>query len=241
MSFARILSYANAYFVWLYAAGLVALLLCLNEIRGARKSRAETIFSLEKELATARERRARTALVVVLVLLAMLTVTKFALIPTRTLPPVHEPTATSMVIEPPTSISETPTPTRTRIPTRPLPTPLLPTETPTSTPIPPPPCPQPGVCITSPIAGQVVKGQVIIRGTAKIERFQFYKVEYGIGEEPQNWHSIGEVQRAPVVDGVLATWDTTGFPAGVFKLRLTVVDISGNFPPPYEVRVVIQP
>lgn len=87
---------------------------------------------------------------------------------------------------------------------------------------------------------QVITGQIAIRGTAKIEAFQFYKLEYGIGEEPQQWNSIGEIHKTPVVDDVLGVWDTTGFPVGVFKLRLTVVDITGNYPPPCEVRVIIQ-
>lgn len=240
MSFTRILSYINAYFVWLFAAGLMALVLCWREIREAQRNRAQTIFSLEKELATVRENRARRILFVVLILLAALTLAKFSVLPAQTLPPVREPTATLMVIELPTSPLATPTPTRTRIPTRPRPTPV-PVDTATPTPVPPPPCPQPGICITSPRMGQTITGQVSIWGTAKIEAFQFYKLEYGMGEEPQSWHSIGEVQRTPVVSGVLGVWDTKGFPAGVFKLRLTVVDISGNFPPPYEIKVVIQP
>lgn len=80
-----------------------------------------------------------------------------------------------------------------------------------------------------------------MRGSARIDAFQFYKLEYSIGENPQSWHSIGDIQRTPVVDGVLGMWDTTGFPAGPATLRLTVVDVSGNFPPPYDVQVTIQP
>jgi len=239
MSFVRILSFINAYSLWLYIAGLLALLFTLREIREAQKNRAETIFSLERELATVRENRARIMLVIILVLLALLTLLKFAIVPSQPLPPLREPTPTQLVIRAPTSTPATPTPTRTRIPTRPRPTRLPPTETPTLTP-PPPPCPNPGVCITFPTAGQVIRGQVTIKGSANIEAFQFYKIEYGMGAEPQQWNCIGDIQKTPVVDGVLAIWDTTGFPNGTFKLRLTVVDITGNFPPPYEVKVVIQ-
>ena len=87
---------------------------------------------------------------------------------------------------------------------------------------------------------QVIAGQVTIRGTAQIDQFQFYKLEYGLGENPQQWNSIGDIHRSPVADGALGVWDTAGFPNGVFKLRLTVVDASGNFPAPCEVRVIIQ-
>jgi hypothetical protein len=96
------------------------------------------------------------------------------------------------------------------------------------------------VCIIAPARGQVVSGEVVIRGTANIEAFQFYKVEYGLGDSPQQWHSLGDVRTTPVQDGTLVTWNTTGFPNDTFTLRLTVVDLSGNFGPPYEVRVVVQ-
>ena len=78
-----------------------------------------------------------------------------------------------------------------------------------------------------------------IRGTALIDRFQFYKVEYGQGENPQQWHSVSDIRKQPVGDGLLDTWNATGFPPGVYKLRLTVVDMTGNFAPPHEIRVII--
>jgi hypothetical protein len=61
-----------------------------------------------------------------------------------------------------------------------------------------------------------------------------------MGDAPELWNSIGDVARTPVVDGTLGVWNTEGFPEGVYQVRLTVVDTSGNFPPPHEVRVVIQ-
>jgi len=235
----KILSFINVYSLWLYAAGFLVAVFSLREVSEARKDRVQTIFSLEKELASIRENRARTVLVIVGALLVLLTLLKFAVVPSQTLPPLQEPTPTQIVILVPTSTPVTPTPTRTRIPTRPRPTPVPPTETPTLTPA-PPLCPQPGVRITSPTMNQVASGQVVIRGTAKVEAFQFYKLEYGIGEDPEQWHSIGELHRTSVVDDVLGTWDVTGFPGGVSKLRLTVVDMTGNFPPPCEVQVIIQ-
>jgi len=241
MSGAMVLAYIKTYYIWIVAAGLAVLIWCIREIREAQRGRTQTIFSLERELAGVRESRARLVLVAVLGVLALFTLLRFAVIPSRRLPPVREPTPTQVLILLRTSTPAPPTPTRTRIPTRPRPTQLPSAETPTSAPQPLPRCPLPGVCITSPAAGEAVKGQIPIRGTANIDAFQFYKVEYGMGEAPQQWNSIGDVQRTPVVDGVLAVWNTTGFPAGVFKLRLTVVEASGNFPPPYEIRVIVQP
>jgi hypothetical protein len=240
MSFAGILSLINQYSMWLYAVGFLALLLTLYELRNASKSRAETIFSLEKELASARESRARNALILILALLSLLTVVRFAILPSQSSSLIPTPTPTRLLLQPPTSIPPTPTLTLTRIPTRPRPTAMPPTETPTATAVPPPPCPQPGICITSPVADQTISGQVPVQGTASIESFQFYKIEYGFGETPEQWHSIGSVYRSPVVNGTLVVWDTSGFPNDVARLRLTVVDTSGNFPPPFEVRVIIQ-
>jgi hypothetical protein len=240
MTFATILSLINQYSLWLYAVGFLALLLTLYELRSASRSRAETIFSLEKELASARENRARSALILVLALLSLLTVVRFAIVPSQSLALPPTPTPTRFFLQPPTPVPSTPTPTLTRIPTRPRPTPMPPTETPTPTMVPPPPCPRPGICITSPLPDQTISGTVSVQGTASIEPFQFYKMEYGLGEIPEQWHSIGSVSRTPVVNGTLVVWDTSGFPNGVAWLRLTVVDVSGNFPPPFEVRVTIQ-
>ena len=86
-----------------------------------------------------------------------------------------------------------------------------------------------------------VSGNVEIRGTAAIERFQFYKIEYGMGEKPSSWNSIGDIRKQAVADGVLASWNVAGFPPGVYKLRLTVVDMTGNFAPPHEIRVIVGP
>ncbi len=240
MNSATILSLINVYAVWLYAVGVIALLYALFELRAASKNLSETIFSLEKEFAAARERRARTGLLFVLTALALLTVIRFGIAPAQPVAVQPEPTRTRLVIELPTPEPITPTPTLTRIPTRPRPTPLAPTETPTATPLPPPPCPLLNTCISSPMANEVVSGEVTVRGTATTEAFQFYKVEYGWGETPERWNSIGDIQTSPVVDGTLTLWNTVGLEDGVYALRLTVVDVSGNFGPPYEVPVVVQ-
>jgi hypothetical protein len=243
MILARIISLIDMYAPWLYLLGLLGLLYALYELWAARKSRAETIFSLEKEFAARREGRARMLLIAAVALLTVVTVLKFGLAPGDTLIPTPVPTPTRLVLVPPTEVPVTPTPTRTPIPTRPRPT-APPPATPTPTApaaVPTAPCPRLDICISSPAPNSTVSGQVTIRGTANIEAFQFYKVEYGMGEEPIQWNSIGDVRRERVVNGTLAMWDTSGFPQGPYILRLTVVDLSGNFPTPHEVRVVIQP
>ncbi len=164
MSFANILFLINQYSIWLYAVGSLALLLTLYELRSARRGRAETIFSLEKELASARENRARSAFVLIFALLSLLTMIRFAIVPSQSLSMPPTPTPTTFFLQPPTLVPATPTPTLTRIPTRPRPTPMPLTETPTPTAVPPPPCPQPDVCITSPVPDQTISGTVSVQG-----------------------------------------------------------------------------
>lgn len=88
--------------------------------------------------------------------------------------------------------------------------------------------------------GAAVSGRVGVQGTATHSQFQFYKVELGGGEQPTTWGVLNDVHRAPVLGGVLEEFDTTSVPNGVHWLRLTVVDRTGNFPPPCEVRVIVQ-
>jgi tetratricopeptide (TPR) repeat protein len=97
-----------------------------------------------------------------------------------------------------------------------------------------------GYAITSPVPNAQLSGRVAIRGTATLPDFQFYKVEYGIGRNPGHWSSIGEVVREPVIDGELIIWDTTSLPPGEYVIRLTVVDTTGNYPPPYEVAIKVE-
>lgn len=85
------------------------------------------------------------------------------------------------------------------------------------------------VIITSPQPNATVRGLVIIRGSATVPNFQFFKVEYGRGASPTDWHIIGSTRPTPVIDGILAQWDTTTLPDGVYTLRLQAVKNDGNY------------
>lgn len=72
-------------------------------------------------------------------------------------------------------------------------------------------------------------------GTANIDEFQRYKVEWGPGLSPMEdeWVSVsGREPTEPVVNGVLDTWDTSPLPSGDYTLRLTVVRLDYNYPEP---------
>lgn len=84
--------------------------------------------------------------------------------------------------------------------------------------------------IRSPKDGDDVNGVVPVMGTADFDpqQVQFYKVEIGEGEEPQEWITIGETHNAPVVNGQLETLLADAFEPGTYSLRLVVITLDGN-------------
>ncbi len=83
--------------------------------------------------------------------------------------------------------------------------------------------------ITSPSVGERVRGRVPIIGSAQVDDFDFYKVEFGIGPNPAQWAVIGILHEQPVVAGQLEVWDTNPLPDGVYTLRVTGVKRDGNW------------
>ncbi|MCE7949230.1 MAG: LysM peptidoglycan-binding domain-containing protein [Chloroflexi bacterium CFX4] len=83
-----------------------------------------------------------------------------------------------------------------------------------------------------------LRGVFTITGSATHADFQFYKVEIR-AEASAAWQNI-ITRPSAVVNGVLADFNTALLPNGVYWLRLTVVDKTGNFPPPCEVRVILE-
>ena len=95
--------------------------------------------------------------------------------------------------------------------------------------------------IRSPASGDVVSGTVPIIGTANFapDQVKFFKVEWGVGEEPSEWITMGEIHTQPVIDGQLEVWHAEGLPPGVYSLRLVLVKPDGNTLPPYKVTVTV--
>jgi hypothetical protein len=83
--------------------------------------------------------------------------------------------------------------------------------------------------ITSPSVGERVRGRVPIIGSAQVDDFDFYKVEFGIGPNPSQWAVIGILHDQPVIAGQLEVWDTNPVPDGVYTLRVTGVKRDGNW------------
>lgn len=178
--------------------------------------------------------------------------------------PTPVATATQAPVRTPTAVPAEPTAT----PAPPTPRPLAPTATAvpaedaeaTATPAaeeeepaateepveeevaaPPVVCPDSRAVIFSPGASEVISGTVQIFGTAQHEAFKYYKLEYASGADadPSGEFAFLMDVTQPVVEGSLATLDTTVLDNGLYTLRLTVVDQTGNFPPPCTVTVEI--
>jgi hypothetical protein len=236
------------YIIWLYLACFLVILYNLRNYVVARRARVNTIFSVEREVSAHREGRSMANIGVMLgIIVVVLGVQHYVLPSVEVLeamgptPTITLPIPTATVATPTLEQQETPGPTSPPPPTAtPRPT-NTPDTGPTATPTPPPPsCPDPNTCISSPGPNARISGVVTIQGTARHPQFQFYKVEWGEGEDPQAWRSIGDTVSIPVTDGALLQFDSRALPNGVNWLKLTVVDITGNFPPPHRVRVVIE-
>ena len=91
------------------------------------------------------------------------------------------------------------------------------------------PLAQSQVQITSPEINQQVRGVVPIIGSASVPAFQYYKVEYGNGPNPENWALIEPMMNVPVINGQLVAWNTNAVPDGLYSLRLRAVKQDGNY------------
>ncbi len=230
--------------LWIYLACGAVMLFYLRVIVVAWRERGAALHTAEKEAATS---RAYHSVVIIGGLLLAVGVVAFV---DSTLAPAlerlpREELPESMLVTPPPALSPlpvTPTPTLER-PTRPAGVvPTIPPFPPSPSPTQPPlvsACPDPQARITSPGMGAKVEGRVEIWGTAEIEDFRYYKVEFAAGDSPSEWAYLGE-GREPVSDGLLLVWDVSGLPAGGYTLRLTVVDRTGNYPQPCDLQVIIE-
>ncbi len=79
--------------------------------------------------------------------------------------------------------------------------------------------------IAYPTDGMTISGVVEVTGIATHPNILWYEVDYAHGAEPtgeSQWVPLAHVENAQVEDGVLAVWDTTGVPDGLYCLALTV-------------------
>ena len=248
-----LLTIIDKYTIWIYLFCLLIILIYVRSFSLARRDRNNSPYTIEREVAGHREVRALSGVGILLALAAIVTAIKMLVLPGIDFAKLSEPTATLTLPAATklysTMMPETPGPTTSVATATPRPVRNTPVETSQTTPtIAPEPtvqprpaaCPNGDVQILSPGTDETVAGQISIIGSSRNERFQFYKVEFSVGDQPGEWRVIGDLHRQPVSDGILETLNTAVLPNGTCWLQLSVVDQSGNFPPPCRVRIVVR-
>lgn len=91
--------------------------------------------------------------------------------------------------------------------------------------------------ITNLLSPPTFKGIIRINGTARKgtaagATFANFTIDFGVGRYPSTWTSQGieliNNGQSEVVDDVLAIWNTTSLPKGIYTLRLRVFDSTGR-------------
>lgn len=83
--------------------------------------------------------------------------------------------------------------------------------------------------ISAPVAGQKLQGKVDITGTTDVPNFASAELAFTYASDPSdNWFTI-QVLSQPVLDSILAVWDTSFISDGDYKLRLRVTLQDGSF------------
>lgn len=82
--------------------------------------------------------------------------------------------------------------------------------------------PRPRVRLTEPQEEQIVSGELILYGQVTAPNMSGYRVEYGVGPDPQGWGLVRERVSTPVEAGEVARWDTSQVRDGDYTLRIIV-------------------
>jgi len=80
----------------------------------------------------------------------------------------------------------------------------------------------PDVYITTPSMFADVRDKIEIAGTAAGENLDYYRVLVGQGLNPPSWVQVGDDSKSLVIDGTLATWDTSEL-NGLYAVQLQAV------------------
>jgi hypothetical protein len=75
--------------------------------------------------------------------------------------------------------------------------------------------------ISYPEEGDTVVGEVEIWGSASAPGFIYYRIDYGMGLSPNEWHPI-VFSTNPVFDSVLGVWETSNLTEGIYTLKLSI-------------------
>ena len=77
--------------------------------------------------------------------------------------------------------------------------------------------------INAPVTNSgIARDTVVIIGSVLSANFRSFKLEYGMGTNPDQWVAITPEEDRQVVNDTLAVWDISGLPDTVYTLRLTM-------------------
>lgn len=141
--------------------------------------------------------------------------------PTR--PPLP-PSPTAIIFPSPTAAVQTP-------PAEPTPAVLAPQPTAAQA------CVDQNSTITSPSMDGKISALAEIRGTASRPNMTYWKLEYRPDATPASAYVQLYRSTTPITNDVLSLWSTKTVPNGVYWLQLSVVDNTGNFGTPCQIRV----
>jgi hypothetical protein len=85
---------------------------------------------------------------------------------------------------------------------------------------------QPGIeqpSIQSPGGGEALQGVVLVSGTTDVPGFRRSEVAFAYQNDPTSTWFLIQQSEQPVIESVLANWDTTTIGDGTYQLRLQVV------------------
>ncbi|MFC1767768.1 S8 family serine peptidase [Candidatus Margulisiibacteriota bacterium] len=83
------------------------------------------------------------------------------------------------------------------------------------------------MAITYPSPSSILNSSTVIKGSANVNGFHEYKVEYASPDAPDDWVAIGDPSDQPVENGLLGIWHLAN-PDGQYYLKLTVTNVSGE-------------
>lgn len=234
-----LLEFISRIAIVLYVLASLGVVFALRGWIQGRRRRRLAVFGLEREEATQQVRSSSSALIALILLAGAVYVIDNIVMPNLGETAEIPPTPTSVIfVTPQATATEarllypTVTPTVGIPPANVTDTALDAEATPTNG------CEILGARVTEPTPGDVVGGQVEVRGEANILNFGQYKFEISGPSTDGSWVVVGTYSEA-IPAGLLGVWDSTSLIPGDYTFRLIVMREDGTYLSPCEVPISI--
>jgi hypothetical protein len=234
-----LLEFISRIAVVLYALAGLGLVFALRGLIQGRRRRRVAVFGLEREEAEQQVRSSSSALIALLLLAGAVYVIDNIIMPNLGQTAEVQPTPTSVVfVTPQATATEVRLLYPTVTPTVGIPPADVTDAAPDSEATPANGCEILGARVTEPAPGDVVGGQVEVRGEANILNFGQYKFEVNGPSTDGSWVVVGTYSEA-IPAGLLGVWDSTSLIPGDYTFRLVVMREDGTYLTPCEIPISI--